>query len=182
MSTQILDIPELPDIYLRQIELEDVQPLYDLIVDNRQHLKTYQSWAETATLESTTQRIKSNLEKTQNNEFMQFRIVSKQDKKYAGIVGTVTFHNKQQNCPVTLMGYWISKDAEGKGYAYAGCKRAIDYAFDDWSIEHIVLEIDPENIRSEHLASRLGATDQGVLSQLDGDGNELKSKVWTITK
>jgi len=182
MNQQILDIPGKSDVYLRSIELEDVQSLYDLIVDSRQHLKTYQPWAADATLESTTEKIKSNLERIKNGEFLQFRIISRDESKYSGIVGTVSFHNRQEKCPVTLMGYWVSKDAEGKGYAYAGCKRAIEYALNDWGIEHIVLEIDPDNERSEHLAARLGAFDQGVLSQIDGDGQELKSKVWVITK
>lgn len=181
MSTQILDIIDNPNIYLRPIELDDIQPLYDLIVDNREHLKTYQPWALDATLESTKQRIKLNIERIRNNEFRQFRIISKKYNKYAGIVGTVTFHNKQKHIKATLMGYWVCKDVQGLGYAYEASNRAIEYAFQDWDMDYVILEIEPGNKRSEHLAKRLGAWSSEEFSALDGDGQQYRSKIWVIT-
>ena len=63
--------------------------------------------------------------------------------------------------PVAEVGWGVSKEFAGKGFAYEAAGAAIDYAFDQlrWDAVHHV--IDPENTASIALAERLGSGKMG---------------------
>lgn len=179
---QVLEIPGLPEIYLRLTGLDDIGPLYEVADENRKYLQVFQPSYKTLTAELSEKKTRDNVKKIQKGEFLQYRIISKSEPKHNGIIGTVTFHNKQKSLKLVFLGYWLAEAFQGKGYALAAVNRALKYVFEEWGMDEVLLEIQPENTRSEKLAGRLGAWDTGIISSWDQDGQANKSKVWVISK
>lgn len=55
----------------------------------------------------------------------------------------------------------LTRDAQGKGYAYEGATAAIDFAVDTLGWSRFIHCINPENASSAALAARLGSTNTG---------------------
>lgn len=68
------------------------------------------------------------------------------------------------------LGYLISEQAEGQGYAFEAAEAARDYAFGTLKLTELVSYIAPDNTRSIALALRLGAAQTGRTG--DAEGNE----------
>jgi len=60
--------------------------------------------------------------------------------------------------PEPELGWQLTSEAEGKGYAYEAAVALRDWAFQDRNLNTLVSYIDPDNARSIRLAERLGAT------------------------
>ncbi|MEM6712725.1 MAG: GNAT family N-acetyltransferase [Pseudomonadota bacterium] len=60
--------------------------------------------------------------------------------------------------PEKELGWQLSHNAEGKGYAFEAAVALRDWAFKEQGLETLVSYIDPHNTRSIQLAKRLGAT------------------------
>ena len=58
------------------------------------------------------------------------------------------------------IGWGITKEAQGKGYATEAARAAIDWAFATFEIAQVIHCIDRENTASQGVARRLGATRQ----------------------
>lgn len=66
--------------------------------------------------------------------------------------------------PETELGWFVYPDAEGKGYAFEAATVLKNWAFESKGFETMVSYIDPDNIRSCRLATKLGAVlDQEAL-------------------
>ena len=59
------------------------------------------------------------------------------------------------------LGWTLSRESWGKGYATEGARRALDYAFNEMDRDHVISLIAPENIRSIRVAERLGEKVEG---------------------
>ncbi|MDO5506377.1 MAG: GNAT family N-acetyltransferase [Pseudoxanthomonas suwonensis] len=62
------------------------------------------------------------------------------------------------------VGYALHPDAQGRGYATEACIVAIDYAFDVLGWTEVIHNIDADNLASQAVARRLGAS---VLRRVD---------------
>jgi len=60
--------------------------------------------------------------------------------------------------PEPELGWQLTSEAEGKGYAFEAAMALRDWAFQDRKLKTLVSYIDPDNARSIRLAERLGAT------------------------
>lgn len=60
--------------------------------------------------------------------------------------------------PEPEMGWTLTADAEGKGYAFEAAQAALAWYWANTDAESIVSYIDPANLRSRALAEKLGAT------------------------
>lgn len=59
--------------------------------------------------------------------------------------------------PDTEVGWGITRDCWGRGYAPEAAAAAIDWAFDHLGWKHVVHCIDPANTSSQAVARKLGA-------------------------
>jgi RimJ/RimL family protein N-acetyltransferase len=89
--------------------------------------------------------------------FGMFAVEEKTSGRYIGRIGPW--------CPPTWpgleVGWGIAREFRGKGYAVEGARSAIDWVFDSFAVDRIVHCIDPENVASQGVARRLGATVDG---------------------
>jgi len=61
------------------------------------------------------------------------------------------------------LGYWLTSDASGRGYATAAARLAIRFALEELGLHRLDIMMSVENEPSRRVAERLGATHEGVL-------------------
>ncbi len=59
--------------------------------------------------------------------------------------------------PEKELGWFVYKDAEGRGYAFEAACAYRDWAFATLGLKSLVSYMDPDNLRSRQLAERMGA-------------------------
>jgi len=89
--------------------------------------------------------------------FGMFVVEEKASGKFAGRVGP--FYPPVW--PGFEVGWGIAAEFRGRGYAVEAAKAAIDWSFSIFELDEIVHCIDPENVASQAVARRLGATQEG---------------------
>jgi len=55
-----------------------------------------------------------------------------------------------------LLGYWLNKNYERKGYASEACRILIDYAASKVGVDCFLAHVDPANDKSSKVVERLG--------------------------
>jgi len=69
--------------------------------------------------------------------------------------------------PELEVGYWLLKEAHGKGYAIEAVTRARDYAYQELGATTLVSYIDPRNEPSKRVAERMGAINERTIELID---------------
>ncbi len=144
---------------LRLIELRHTEELFLLTEQNRQHLREWLPWVDSSSsYEDTARFIKSALEQfTQNLGFQAG--VWHQGK----LVGVIGFHRIEWGNRRTSIGYWLSKQHEGKGLMTKACAALIDYAFNELKLNRIEIRCATANKKSCAIPERLRFTKEGVI-------------------
>jgi RimJ/RimL family protein N-acetyltransferase len=109
--------------------------------------------------------------------FGMFVFEEKQTGRFAGRVGPWS----PAGWPGFEVGWGIASGFRGKGYAVEAARASIDWVFARFEIERIVHTIRPENVASQNVARRLGATIEGEV-ELFGHVTDLwvtRREVWT---
>lgn len=150
-------------IELQLLERKDAKPLYALIDRQRAYLREWLPWVDKATsVEGYFSIIDSWLQQfVANNGFQAGILYEKQ------LVGMIGFHMLDWVNRKTSIGYWLSKDHQGKGIMTKACQAIIDYAFETWDMNRIEIRAAAENKKSQAVPIRLGFTYEG--SQRDGE-------------
>ena len=86
--------------------------------------------------------------------FSMFSVIEKSTGRWIGRLGPW----QPEGWPGTEVGWGLSRDVWGKGYATEGSAAAIDWAFDVLGWDEVIHTIDAENTNSTAVAKRLGST------------------------
>lgn len=86
------------------------------------------------------------------------------DNQLIGGVGFVKIDSLDKKA---TLGYWISENFQGKGFASKFCRRIIDYGFKFLNIALIEIEIKKENKRSIALSKKIGFERQSNQNNVD---------------
>lgn len=65
------------------------------------------------------------------------------------------------------IGYWLSKDAEGKGIITKACIAVINHSFQELGLNRIELKAAVQNFRSQAVPERLGFVKEGTMRQAE---------------
>jgi RimJ/RimL family protein N-acetyltransferase len=80
------------------------------------------------------------------------------------------------------IGYWLVPEARGRGLVTAAAALLIDWGFRNLGIERIEFAILPENLASQHVAERVGATPEGLRERSHrADGRWRDMTIWSLT-
>lgn len=145
-------------ISLRLLEERDAEILFDLIDANREHIAEWLSWVETTTIVDHTKTYIQNVLKhyVENDGFVA-------GIYYEGtLVGTIDFHYWDFAKRKTEIGYWLSKDYNGKGIMTKAVTAFIDYAFDVLDLNRVGIYCATGNDKSCAIPMRLGFHLDGV--------------------
>jgi RimJ/RimL family protein N-acetyltransferase len=86
-----------------------------------------------------------------------FSVIEKGSGRWIGRVGPWV----PEGWPGTEVGWGLTKDAYGQGYATEAAVATIDWAFDALGWTDVIHCIDPANVASQRVAERLGSTNRG---------------------
>ncbi|THD77474.1 MAG: N-acetyltransferase [Phenylobacterium sp.] len=82
-----------------------------------------------------------------------FSVIEKATGRWVGRLGPW----QPADWPGTEVGWGLSRDVWGQGYATEGASAAIDYVFDVLGWSEVIHCIDPANVNSQNVAKRLGS-------------------------
>ena len=81
------------------------------------------------------------------------------DEIAGGISLSQVFRKHFQSC---YMGYWVGEEHNGRGYATAAVRLAVDYAFGDLGLHRVQANVMTKNPRSARVLSKAGFRREGL--------------------
>jgi ribosomal-protein-serine acetyltransferase len=163
--------------WLRPVEDADAEELYELTVANREMLSEWMPWAAEATLETTRDFIRASVRRLAEDGGFNASIV--EDGRIVGTIGYPALSREQRACEI---GYWLAREAQGRGTMTLAVRALIDHAFGRWELHRVVIKAGTGNVRSRAVAERLAFTLEGVLRQAErfGDGRYVDLAVYSM--
>lgn len=146
-------------IYLAIVEMRHAEALHNVIVENRDHIGRFLMFARTQTPEDTKSFVQASLNKFAAGTDLPTCIWYNDQ-----LIGSIGLHISQANRSASI-GYWISKEYEGKGIMTKCCKAMVDYAFHELQLNRIEIRAIKENLRSRAIPERLGFKHEGTFRQ-----------------
>jgi len=146
---RVIDVD--PDTQLRTLALSDAPSIWRLVEKNHSHLSPWINGVNPVyTLEDAKDFIKA--VQKQSSLLLGFQYGLYYKRELVGIVGCPIIIPKKS---MAFLGYWIDQDHQGKGLVIKSCKALIE-ELSRLEINKISIECEPENIRSQNVALRLG--------------------------
>jgi ribosomal-protein-serine acetyltransferase len=154
-------------ISLELTAMHHAAALYAVVNNNRAHLGEFLPWVPYMQSVTDFEQYITNCEKLyQQQQEISFVIM------YGGeLVGRIGIHyiNQQNKCGA--IGYWLTKDAEGKGIVTQACITISNYGFEKLQLQRIELKAATLNHRSLAIPQRLGFVQEGVLRKAEKVNN-----------
>jgi ribosomal-protein-serine acetyltransferase len=137
----------------------NIEKAFAVVMENYDHLYEWMPWVnESFSLESVREYYHRTLLKFANNEDeIGLNIVYKGE-----IVGGTGFHEINRGDKSAEIGYWLAKDATGKGLITKSVVKLLEYGFEEMRLNRIVIKCVPENIKSRAIPERLGFIREGI--------------------
>ena len=149
------------DILLRSYELEDANNLFNAVNGSRQHLRHWLNWVDNTTKpDHTLQFLQQAVQQQHSQEGLALGIFYKRQ-----IIGGIGMHHWDHTIKKAQLGYWISKEYEGKGIIHECLLRFIDFLFQKVGLNKVEIHFIPENTRSAKVAERIGCKIEGIIRQ-----------------
>ena len=104
--------------------------------------------------------------------FAMFSVIEKTSNRWIGRVGPW----QPEGWPGTEIGWAISRDCWGRGYAGESAAAAADWAFETLGWSRMIHSIAPANVASQRVAQKLGSTHLGagkLPAPYEGDAVEI---------
>jgi ribosomal-protein-serine acetyltransferase len=139
------------------------QELYEAVDENREHLRPWMPWVEsTKSVHDIEAFISTTLSQIANNSGFQTAIRS--DKKIVGVIGMhgVDWRNKS-----TSLGYWLARDAQGRGIMTRAGAAYIAHSFSDLDLHRVEIRCATENSKSRAIPERLGFVSEGIIREAE---------------
>jgi len=179
MSVEFPSLIELPmpiltpRLLIRPPQPGDGPAFHAVINASKEHLKRFLPWAEWH----------RSVEESENTARLQYTkflnrtdiVLGIFDKDTQTLLGGSGLHRIDWNIPKFEIGYWVSKDAEGRGIVSEAVNAITRYAFKQLQAKRLEIRYETDNLRSRALAERLGFHLDGCLrrDRFKSDGQEL---------
>lgn len=146
-------------IALRSFTLEDALELFKSIDINRQYLRPWLPWVDQILTEKDTEQfIHDSFTQIDNQSGLELAIIF--DQKIIGSVGMQHWDHQLNKAQI---GYWISKEKEGKGIMNKCLNEFIKYLFTQIGLNKIEIHFMSSNHKSASIIKRLNAPIEGIL-------------------
>ena len=137
--------------------------LFDAIDNYREHLSQFLPWVGNM---QTVENVRAYLQYCEGLIAAKTEcsfIIVQQDK----VIGRIGFHHIDVNNKSAAIGYWLAKDAEGKGIITNACSKIIEYGFNDLGLNRIEIKAATHNPKSQAIPQKLHFTQEGILRQAE---------------
>lgn len=135
------------------------EELFELVDKNREFLRQWLPWLETATKPSDTKEfIEAQLLRFQRGEALHVTIFHR--GKISGVLG---YDRIDQVNGIGHMGYWLAQEYNGNGIMTRSVKNLIELGFEYYSLNRIEIRCAVHNIKSRAIPERLGFQQEGTI-------------------
>lgn len=145
-------------LVLRKISIDDAEDMF--AYSSSEDLTRYLLWDPHPDLLYTEHYIRYLQERYSAGDFYDFAVVSKQNGRMIGTVGFTSFDLPNRSAEI---GYVISPDFQGHGYATEAVTRLISFGFHECALERISAVCMKGNLASLRVMEKCGLQREGVL-------------------
>ncbi|MGB1242279.1 MAG: GNAT family N-acetyltransferase [Chitinophagales bacterium] len=155
----LLKIPIESNLYLAIRESRHAQEQFELIEENRLHLRERLPWLDfNKTVGDSLSNIEGAIKGYEVGKSLVLGIWFEEK-----LVGVISFNSISKLYKKATIGYWLSKDCQGKGIMTKACKVLIDYGFENLNLHRIEIRCAVGNTKSRAIPERLGFIQEGIL-------------------
>jgi ribosomal-protein-serine acetyltransferase len=146
------------EIEIELLQQQHKEELFDLIDDNREHLRKWLLWVDKRkSVQDFEPIIPIWITNYANNNGFDAGI------RYNGtLVGMIGLHFIDWKNKTTSIGYFISEKAQGKGIVTRSVGALVNYLFEEMDLNRIEVEVAVNNRKSIAIPERLGFIREGV--------------------
>lgn len=142
--------------------------LFDAVESNREHLSAFLPWVDGMQSVGDFRSYIKNCELLyQQRREVSFVIWLDDD-----VVGRIGLHHVDLPNKNAAIGYWLTKEAEGKGIISQSCKALITYGFQELGLHRIEIKAATGNLRSQAIPEKLNFKKEGILRQAEWVNNQ----------
>ncbi len=87
-------------------------------------------------------------------------------------VGRIGLHHLNMQNKTGAIGYWLDKDAQGKGIIFKSCKALVNFGFQNLHLHRIEIKAAIDNIKSQAIPVKLNFVKEGILRQAEFVNNQ----------
>jgi ribosomal-protein-serine acetyltransferase len=149
------------EIELQLFQPQDSPKLYQLVEENREHLREWLPWVENMTTPFHYDSIISIwLRQFAENNGFNVGII------YRGeLVGSIGLHQIDWHNKLTSVGYFLAKKAEGRGIMTRTVQSILNYAIMDLGLNRVEIRCGENNNKSRAIPERLGFVMEGKIRE-----------------
>lgn len=142
--------------------------LFNVIDNNRGHLSEFLSWVENMQSVEDLRQYLQNCERLyEEKKEVSFIILLNEIP-----VGRIGLHHLNLQNKIGAIGYWLDKNAEGKGVVTKSCIKLINYGFQKIGLNRIEIKASVRNFKSQAIPVKLNFKREGILRQAEFVNNE----------
>ncbi len=155
-------------------------PFYlDIVTAQREYLSEWLAWPPHANNEEFfLSFIKRSLREYAEGNSMVCAMI------YRGeLVGNISFNTINHQLQKVQIGYWLSKEHQGKGIITKSVTKLIEIAFDELNMQKVEIAVAVDNQPSRKVCERLGFTLEGILTRAENlNGRVVDHAVYALTR
>ncbi|MDQ6598220.1 N-acetyltransferase [Bacillus salipaludis] len=150
------------NIYIRLLTLNDGNDLLQLEKNNQEFFQIYtmKRSSDYYTIEFQKDLIKQKIEKANKDIEYNFGIFKIDNGELIGTIGL--FRILRGPLQSAIVGYSLSKNQNGKGYATEALKLVLEYAFSTLKLHRIEAGVMPHNVGSIRVLEKAGFEKEGI--------------------
>ena len=151
------------EIYLKTLDMSDVEERFKVIENNREHLKKWLGWLDNMlTIEDAQVHTETTMKELEDKSNYNFGIYY--NNKFAGIIAIKDISYRNQKAEI---GYWLDKEFTGKGIMTQCCRVVINFAYETLNLNKITILTATENYKSQAIPKRLNFDLEGTLKEYE---------------
>ncbi|AZZ60992.1 GNAT family N-acetyltransferase [Oenococcus sp. UCMA 16435] len=142
-------------------EQKYAKKLFEIIEVDRKPLSMWMPWVKiTKSEKNEIDFINYAREKTAKYQLLELTIIVDNQP-----IGMIDLHNIDRNDHRAEVGYWMFSKYQGKGIMTEALKHLLNIAFNELSLNKIIVMADSENQKSKAIPRRLGFRQEGTLKE-----------------
>ena len=146
------------DLTLRVLRPADAGILFMLVHRNRAYLREWLPWVDATRSPLDTRRfLFASYSGFRRGDGFSYGIV-----EGGSLVGVIGFHAFDRVNKVTSLGYWLSREATGRGLMRQSVAACLDHAFVDQGMNRLYVRCAVGNLRSRRIPQALGFRFEGT--------------------
>ena len=146
---------------IRAYRDSDAASLYEAVRESIPEVSKWLPWChENYSIEESREFVAARELASQGDEWYSFAVLDTDSEKFLGGVG-INFINRVHQ--MANLGYWVRTSAAGRGVATAATRLAARFGFDQLGLQRIEIVAAIDNVASQRVADKAGATREGIL-------------------